>query len=383
MVFFGTNTCVTQSFYNNYYIWKEEKYRVIKSRLQEIADTKTNVKIPNIIEAITKYQDDKNQSISSEWKRSVYNYILDELKNILDERYDIQYKAHQDIESWYKEFDLSLSKWATWKCYDGYCIIIDEYENKSKTEISNYAYRLSEEIYEYNMEYDFLFKLNHDGEINRLVALWWNRDDIVRWIKEWFVEWTHDYLMQYYELWETLAGLKLEKIFEGVRWAWNTIKNPWDVITAFKDTVKSLYDKLIGLTWYEWAKGSSYVGTTVSMWTVDPTWKILMLGWVGFFTKVSWKVDNILIWWIKYNTKVLDQMAIRNWSKSDIEETIRNPYKKGKSVDNYNWKNDPATVYFISDNQYVVINNNDLSITQVSDKNDSNWVIDGRIYDIK
>ena len=76
-------------------------------------------------------------------------------------------------------------------------------------------------------------------------------------------------------------------------------------------------------------------------------------------------------------------MGKRLWSKSDIEYAIRNPYKKWKSVDNFDWKNDPATAFFISDNQYVVVNNITWDVVQVSDKNDLWWIIDARIYDIK
>ncbi len=86
---------------------------------------------------------------------------------------------------------------------------------------------------------------------------------------------------------------------------------------------------------------------------------------------------------VTYSDKILLQMKSRLWLKSDIEKAIKSPYKKWKSIDNYWWKNDPATVYFISKNQYVVINDKTWNIVQVSDRKDINWLIDPRIYDIK
>jgi hypothetical protein len=117
--------------------------------------------------------------------------------------------------------------------------------------------------------------------------------------------------------------------------------------------------------------------------SADPTWKVLAFVWGGYTRKIAGKVDDLIIWKLKYNDKILWQMEVRLWSKTDIRNVITKPYKKWKSVDNYNWKNDPATVYFISNNQYIVINNITWDVVQVSDKKDIWWVVDERIYDIK
>lgn len=80
--------------------------------------------------------------------------------------------------------------------------------------------------------------------------------------------------------------------------------------------------------------------------------------------------------------KYVDQARIRGWTDAKIDSAIKNPYKTQATTDvrYYNngsglRRNDPATVYFISENQYVVINNIDGTVVQVSDLLDPLWKV--------
>jgi Colicin E5 ribonuclease domain len=77
--------------------------------------------------------------------------------------------------------------------------------------------------------------------------------------------------------------------------------------------------------------------------------------------------------------KISDQMEARGWTPDSIATTIANPAKTISSRDTrYNQqtgarRNDPATAYVNGDGSYVVINNMDGTVVQLSDKNDPDW----------
>ena len=80
----------------------------------------------------------------------------------------------------------------------------------------------------------------------------------------------------------------------------------------------------------------------------------------------------------KFEKKIEKQMNKRGWSKDDINSTIENPKKTAQTRDT-RWKSDgsrrddPATAYIREDGHYVVRNNNDGTIVQISNRNTDNW----------
>ncbi len=77
--------------------------------------------------------------------------------------------------------------------------------------------------------------------------------------------------------------------------------------------------------------------------------------------------------------KIADQMGPRGWTESSIKESIENPHRTVETADR-RWNpetqqrnNDPATAYINSDDSYVVRNDVDGDIVQVSDRTDPNW----------
>jgi hypothetical protein len=75
-------------------------------------------------------------------------------------------------------------------------------------------------------------------------------------------------------------------------------------------------------------------------------------------------------------------MTERAWTKSLIENIIKNPKKLWKSINNYNWANNPATVFYNSNYEYIVIDNITWKIVQITNRNLKDWKVDDRIYDL-
>lgn len=78
--------------------------------------------------------------------------------------------------------------------------------------------------------------------------------------------------------------------------------------------------------------------------------------------------------------KIGKQMGKRGWTEETIQETLDNPVRTVKTRDT-RWLpdadgplDDPATAYYASDGSYVVRNDKTGVITQISNKNDPNWI---------
>lgn len=78
--------------------------------------------------------------------------------------------------------------------------------------------------------------------------------------------------------------------------------------------------------------------------------------------------------------KIGKQMGKRGWTEEAIQETLDNPVRTVKTRDT-RWLpgsdgplDDPATAYYASDGSYVVRNDKTGEITQISNKNDPNWI---------
>ncbi|MFM0099206.1 colicin E5-related ribonuclease [Paraburkholderia nemoris] len=77
--------------------------------------------------------------------------------------------------------------------------------------------------------------------------------------------------------------------------------------------------------------------------------------------------------------KIAKQMRKRGWTEKDVEDTIDNPARTTKTRDTRNLedgsgrRDDPATAYVRNDGSYVVRNDVDGTVVQVSNRNDPSW----------
>ncbi|BFM49946.1 colicin E5-related ribonuclease [Marinomonas sp. THO17] len=91
--------------------------------------------------------------------------------------------------------------------------------------------------------------------------------------------------------------------------------------------------------------------------------------WSGLFgkSKVTKEVTT------QFEKKIEKQMGKRDWDKDSVNSTIENPNKTVSTRDT-RWNSDePATAYIPEDGHYVVRNDNDGTIVQISNVNKADW----------
>ncbi|KEQ18660.1 colicin E5-related ribonuclease [Endozoicomonas numazuensis] len=92
--------------------------------------------------------------------------------------------------------------------------------------------------------------------------------------------------------------------------------------------------------------------------------------------KVASKIAKSV--YTQFEKKIEKQMISRGWNKESILHTIKKPHKTVQTRD-ARWKSDgtrrddPATAYIREDGHYVIRNNNDGTIVQISDRNKHDW----------
>ena len=76
--------------------------------------------------------------------------------------------------------------------------------------------------------------------------------------------------------------------------------------------------------------------------------------------------------------KIARQMLKRGWTRRDIEQTLAHPYRIVETMD-MRWRadgsrrHDPAKAYIREDGHYVIRNEVDGTIVQISNRHRLNW----------
>ena len=76
--------------------------------------------------------------------------------------------------------------------------------------------------------------------------------------------------------------------------------------------------------------------------------------------------------------KIARQMLTRGWTRRDIEQTLAHPYRIVETAD-MRWRadgsrrHDPAKAYIREDGHYVIRNEVDSTIVQISNRHRLNW----------
>ncbi len=85
------------------------------------------------------------------------------------------------------------------------------------------------------------------------------------------------------------------------------------------------------------------------------------------------------------DAKIQRQMSKRGWTETEIQRTVAHPHQTARATDRRGYTDGtgkPATAYFDTDGNYVVVNDRAGSIVQVSSKNNPNWRIpDDFVFD--
>ena len=126
-------------------------------------------------------------------------------------------------------------------------------------------------------------------------------NEISRWVKDWIIKATSDYVMQYLELAKSLSNLGINDIYNGLGSVWNKMNNPVNTINQlassliwFKNDMSKSLNQLLWLWAYEKSVWWSYVWTTLWFIVWDPGSKLRKMVWDSNISNVSKKAIESL-----------------------------------------------------------------------------------------
>ena len=108
----------------------------------------------------------------------------------------------------------------------------------------------------------------------------------------------------------------------------------------------------------------------------DGIWGAVKAGFAKLFGKKGDDIAQKIT--TKFEKKIEKQMGNRGWDKDSVNETISNPHKTVQTKDT-RWNSDgtrrdeSATAYIREDGHYVVRNDVDGTVVQISNRNKSDW----------
>jgi hypothetical protein len=193
-----------------------------------------------------------------------------------------------------------------------------QYIWKTRDEVEAMALNIYTKLFKFHYKYNVWFKQDHDTNVTGLVAGWWIFEEVEQWAIDGTIEWWKDYIMFYHDAFESFQELTFEDISswfgKALRYLESPIDNTKEALVWFKDTIEGIYDKTLTLTWYDLAKGTSYVWTNVWLSAVDPASKILTLAGGWLFIKVGAKIDNMIPDYIKLTrSPIVTETFLKTW----------------------------------------------------------------------
>ena len=195
---------------------------------------------------------------------------------------------------------------------------------------------------------------------------------------------------------------KVKQFFKGiVEWAvkWDYIKDPtfgniiWQIWFWFTPAWWAWDVRDISYQWNHWTKTDiffAWFGLIPWIWDwakgiykwIKKWEKLLGKVWIDVVKEVGevGKVWNDAVKWeskfkiiFDFDKHAKDSMLARWWTEAKIDDVVNNwnyLFTK-KAIDKST--NDPATAFYISKNQYVVVNDKTWRVVQVSKLSDNNW----------
>jgi len=125
------------------------------------------------------------------------------------------------------------------------------------------------------------------------------------------------------------------------------------------------------------AKGGSYTPLAVAAVTALIPLPIARGKFLGTLGKRKSQLSGNVSYQLE--KKVQDQLSKRGWNEKDVENLLENPAATKKVRDTRYLDNgrgrrdDPATAYLNKDGSYVIMNDKDKTVVQISNKNDPDW----------
>jgi hypothetical protein len=281
----GINSCIDKRYT---YLVKsiQPSLKTIQDKIGPLSENQSQIK-SRIEEAKTKRNTAMSKAKTPQAKTTIV-IVYDTLLNELYKKQYPQIKEPQDIRDIYNTMVL-ISQW---------CADCGGSSNTRYNDIASRATTIATKTFEYQLKYNTEFQREYNNSINTLLAHGGTRAEIEQGIREGITEGTRDYIMGYYDTVKSLTELNWDTIVGGMNGAWWVIKSPvasaQGIFASYKTTIEWLYQKVTHLSWYEWAKGSTYLGTNMWLSAADPAGKILKLAWWEFFIKIGGKLDELV-----------------------------------------------------------------------------------------
>jgi hypothetical protein len=145
--------------------------------------------------------------------------------------------------------------------------------------------------------------------------------------REWVEIATRDYIMQYYDLAQTLAWLKPEHLTNGMKKVWAFVKNPIEkmvwTFSFFKEFTEKIYLKIQSFWVFEYTKWGSYLWTTFAFMYANPA------SWLVGSSKYLQKISEFIN---KLNTKVVKFWEAYLTKFDDLVTKVKNTFPTDKQI---------------------------------------------------
>lgn len=304
-----TNTCVSE--------WSEAdsiQIELTRDKFRTILNTISPDKRVSIKSAMTSLQESKQDNV-------IFTSLLDDGINHLEKKLQTQFNDLQELQRAFTELTLASDNWSWW---DGYPL--PEYQWKTRDEIREYAYEFSSKLHSYLMTYDVEYKQRFDAKVQEGVDAWWDAIEIWQWLAEGAIEWTTDYIMDYYDIALTLVGLRFIDIVNWVKSLWQSavdfVNNPLDTLVWFVDQLVEIKERILTMNWYERWKGTSYVWSNIGLNSVDPTGKVANSLGAWLATKLWRYADDLFKVWVSVWNKKYSLSITQFLNDAEIKNTL-------------------------------------------------------------
>jgi len=279
--------------------------------------------------------------------------------------------------------------------------------------LGSFIYSIVKEVSDYTRELykqDIFTKVNElENDVNSISL------EFEKWLAEWSVAWIKDYITEMIDLltWQELLALynALKDIdIDELKQKGSEILEEIPELITIARNIEEILDNVVGLSerkkWY-------YTGYLSAIVGIEMVPQLKVIRWIK---KIKWTPDNPDIQdikrfgnnWCDYKTstlasvdwtyvasgysckrtnlynnivfesKILWQLSKRWWTESDVKNTVRSPNKVVITRDtryktDWTKRDDPATWFIRGDGHYVVINDIDNTVVQISDRNKVDW----------
>jgi len=228
-------------------------------------------------------------------------------------------------------------------------------------------------LFEYEIKTNPDFKKWFDDEVKKQIQIaqanldidweWLTQEelnqiskDVLKWVKEWTVKATRDYMMQYVDLVNGLVNLSFDDVRNGLKRIWWVVTDPvwsiwkiWNELIEFQKHINNAYDVIVWLWAYEKSFWWTYLWATGWFIAFDPRKKAEALLWKTKIEEI-WKklLETVKTLEKEYRIRILK-------SFKDLTSTQRTRFYN--LIEQYDIRN-PLTFIHVNHWEWKIVNVN-------------------------